>query len=130
VPCILVLTLAKLADRKTTEARNFMKKVAADPHDIEFGEEQEQLWLLSADSFIAIQKFDSAEDMLRKILRENKSCGKAEELLGLIKEKEQSYVDAAQHYHRAYELTQHKSASIGFRLSFNYLKAKEYIPCI
>ena len=50
--------------------------------------------------------------------------------MGLIKEKEQAYVDAANHYDNAYRLTLSKSASIGYRLAFNYLKAKRYIECI
>lgn len=50
--------------------------------------------------------------------------------MGLIKEKEQSYVDAAAHYEKANLLSNEKSPSIGFRLAFNYLKAKRYIDCI
>jgi tetratricopeptide repeat protein 21B len=50
--------------------------------------------------------------------------------MGLIKEKETSYVDAAIHYEKANKLTNEKSASIAFRLSFNYLKAKRYVDCI
>jgi hypothetical protein len=50
--------------------------------------------------------------------------------MGVIKEKECSYVDAAVHYERAHKLTNEKSPSIGYRLAFNYLKAKRYIDCI
>ena len=50
--------------------------------------------------------------------------------MGLIKEREQAYVDAANHYDRAFSLTMKKSASIGYRLAFNYLKAKRHIECI
>ena len=50
--------------------------------------------------------------------------------MGLIKEKEQSYVDAATHYEKAHKLSNKKSPSIGYRLAFNYLKAKRYIDCI
>lgn len=50
--------------------------------------------------------------------------------MGLIKEKETSYVDAATHYEKAHKLTSEKSASIAFRLGFNYLKAKRYVDCI
>jgi tetratricopeptide repeat protein 21B len=64
------------------------------------------------------------------ILKENKSSGKAHELLGLIKEKEQAYVDAAQSYEKAFELTKKKSASIGYRLAYNYMKGKRYVDCL
>lgn len=50
--------------------------------------------------------------------------------MGLIKEKEHSYIDAAVHYEKAHNLSGEKSASVGFRLAFNYLKAKRYIDCI
>ena len=77
-----------------------------------------------------IKKFDNAEEIIRMILRENKSSGKAYELLGLIKEKEQAYVDAAESYEKAFELTLKKSAGIGFRLAYNYMKAKRYVDCL
>ena len=36
-PAILVVTLAKLSSKKTTEARNFMKTVAANSYDMDYG---------------------------------------------------------------------------------------------
>ena len=48
-----------------------------------------------ADYFISVNKFDLAEAELQKVLKHNASNVKAEELMGLIKEKERSYVDAA-----------------------------------
>lgn len=54
----------------------------------------------------------------------NKSCAKAEELMGLIKEKEQSYVDASNSYEKAFKLTNQRNPVMGYRLAFNYLKAK------
>jgi len=43
-----------------------------------------------------------AEQLLDKCLEYNKSLVKAEEFMGIIKEKEQSYVDAASHYEKAW----------------------------
>ena len=34
------------------------------------------------------------------------------------------YKDAAHHYEKAWELGNQSNAAVGFRLSFNYLKAK------
>lgn len=48
----------------------------------------------------------------------------------MIKEREQAYVDAANHYEKAFNLTMRKSVSIGYRLAFNFLKARRYIECI
>ena len=55
---------------------------------------------------------------------------KAEELMGLIKEKERAYVDAATHYEKAFEMSSRKNLGVGFRLAFNYLKAERMIDCI
>ena len=50
--------------------------------------------------------------------------------MGLIKEKERAYVDAATHYEKAFEMSSRKNLGVGFRLAFNYLKAERMIDCI
>lgn len=50
--------------------------------------------------------------------------------MGLIREKEQAYADASDFYEKAFELTSRKSAAIGYRLAYNYMKAKRYIECL
>jgi tetratricopeptide repeat protein 21B len=86
--------------------------------------------LLLADFFISNNKFDLAEELLKKCLKYNKSMFKAEEYMGLIKEKEQCYVEAAEHYERAFKLSNKRNAGVGYRLAFNYLKAKRYVDSI
>merc|ERR1711933_122536 len=68
---------------------------------------------------------------------DNKQQGKqleqqqeAWEQLGLIYEKEQAYKDAATHYEKAWEFCNESSPSVGYRLAFNYLKAKRYVVAI
>lgn len=80
----------------------------------------EHAWLLMADYYISVNKYDLAEAELKKVLKYNKSNVKAEELMGLIKEKERSYVDAAGHYEKAYRMSSNKNAAVGFRLAYNY----------
>ena len=75
-------------------------------------------------------KYDLAQELCKRALAQNKSSGKAWELLGLIMEKERSFVDAADCYLQAWQLEGEASASIGFKLSFNYLKAKKYVDAI
>ncbi|CAJ1365471.1 unnamed protein product [Effrenium voratum] len=60
----------------------------------------------------------------------NRSCGKAWEQLGLIYEKEQAYKDAASHYEKAWEFCNEASPAVGYRLAFNYLKAKSAWPAL
>ena len=64
------------------------------------------------------------------MLKHNASSVKAEELMGLIKEKERAYVDAANHYEKAFAMSSRKNEAVGFRLAFNYLKAERCIDCI
>merc|ERR1712091_562577 len=67
---------------------------------------------------------------LKNCLKYNKSMIKAEELMGLIKEKEKAYVDAAEHYAVAWKMSNKKNGGVGFRLAFNYLKADRYVDAI
>ena len=83
-----------------------------------------------ADYFISVNKYDLAEAELKKVLKYNRSNVKAEELMGLIKEKEKAYVDAADHYARAFKMSNKRNAAVGFRLAFNYLKAQRYVDTI
>lgn len=83
-----------------------------------------------ADYYISVNKYDLAEAELKKCLKYNKSAIKAEEFMGLIKEKEKAYVDAADHYRKAFEMSNKKNGGIGFRLGFNYLKANRYVDAI
>ena len=50
--------------------------------------------------------------------------------MGLIKEKERMYVDAATHYEAAWQMSNKKNGGVGFRLAFNYLKANRYVDAI
>jgi tetratricopeptide repeat protein 21B len=53
-------------------------------------------------------------------LKYNKSQTKAEELMGMVKEQEQIYVEAAQHYEKAWKLSNNSSASIGYFKMSNF----------
>ena len=50
--------------------------------------------------------------------------------MGLIKEKEKLYVDAANHYSQAWKMSNRKNGGVGFRLAFNYLKANRFVDAI
>ena len=70
-----------------------------------FGEELEKGWLLFADVLISVDKANTAKALLNKCLKYNRSCGKAEEYLGLIAEKEKNFDEACKHYKLAWKLT-------------------------
>lgn len=50
--------------------------------------------------------------------------------MGVIREKEAAYKDAADMYEKAWLLEHEASATVGFKLAFNYLKAKRYVEAI
>lgn len=50
--------------------------------------------------------------------------------MGYIMEKEQSYRDAAHNYEQAWFYTNSSNPMIGFKLAFNYMKAKRYAEAI
>ena len=45
-------------------------------------------------------------------------------------EKEQAYKDAADKYLKAWKLENKRDPRLGFRLAFNYLKAKRHVEAI
>ena len=95
-------------------------RVASTPQAEEF----ERSWLMLADLYCSSGKYDLAQELCKRCLTHNQSCAKAWEYLGLVMEKEQSYADAADAYERAWHFESERSASVGFKLGFNYLKAK------
>jgi hypothetical protein len=66
---MLAMAMVKFLSSKEVEANNFLKICAKMTYQPEFGEELEKSWLLSAESYVQIKKFDNAEDILRNLLR-------------------------------------------------------------
>ena len=112
------------------QARNQLKRVAKMQFNAAEADDFEKSWLLLADIHIQGGKFDLAQEMCKKCLKYNKSYSKAWEGMGQIMEREQSYRDAADHYEMAWKYENEMSASGGYRLAFNYLKAKRYVESI
>lgn len=130
VPALVAIALCKFIQKKTSDAKTFLKSVTQQEFQLEYAEYFERAWLLSADYQIGQKKFDLAEIELKKVVQFNKSNVKAEELMGLIKEMDKDYIEAAAHYSKAFKMSNNKNANVGFRLAFNYLKANRYVDTI
>lgn len=130
VPALVTMALCKFIQKKNTDARNHLKIVNAKEYQIEYADFFERAWLMLADFFISNNKYDLAEEQLQKCLKHNRSIVKAEEYMGLIKEKEKSYVDAAEHYEKAWRMSNMRNPAVGFRLSFNYMKAQRFVEAV
>merc|ERR1719487_2537924 len=130
VPALVCLSQAYLMLKQAPKARNHLKRVAKMQFVAEISDDIERGWLILADVYIVSGKYDLAEELCRRCLSSNKSCAKAWEFLGVVKEKEMSYKDAASHYENAWKYENEASAAVGYKLSFNYLKAKKYVDAI
>ena len=130
VPALVCLSQAYLMLKQAPKARNHLKRIAKMQFVAEMVDEFERGWLMLSDVYINGGKYDLAEELCKRCLQSNKSCAKAWEFLGVVKEKEMSYRDAASHYENAWKFENEASAAVGYKLSFNYLKAKKYVDAI
>ncbi|XP_033624164.1 tetratricopeptide repeat protein 21B-like isoform X1 [Asterias rubens] len=130
VPALLGVATAYMMLKQTPRARNQLKRIAKMNWNPVDAEEFEKSWLLLADIYINSGKYDMATELLRKCLQHNQSCCKAYEYLGFIMEKEQSYHDAALNYEKSWKYGNQANPSIGYKLAFNYLKAKRFVDAI
>ncbi|KAJ3200458.1 Tetratricopeptide repeat protein 21B [Dinochytrium kinnereticum] len=130
VPALLGIAVAHMLLKQPPRARNQLKRIAKMEWMQEFENDFEKAWLLLGDIHIQGGKFDLATELLKKVLAQNKSCAKAWEYMGYIMEKEASYKDAAEHYESAWKLERESNPSTGYKLAFNYLKAKRNVEAI
>ena len=130
VPALLAMATCFMLLKQTPKARNQLKRVSKLPFNSAEADEFERSWLMLADIYIQGGKYDLAQEMCKKCLKYNKSCAKAWELIGQVMEREQSYMDAAEHYERSWKFSSESSPAVGFRLAFNYLKAKRFVEAI
>lgn len=133
VPALLAMSQGLIIQKQVTKARNQLKRIADSAkkaYNPDFMDDFERAWLLLAEIYIQSSKYDLASSLCHLAKDHNRSCGKAWEQLGLIYEKEQAYKDAATHYEKAWEFCNETSPSVGYRLGFNYLKAKRYVEAI
>uniref|UniRef100_A0A671SJH7 Tetratricopeptide repeat protein 21B-like n=1 Tax=Sinocyclocheilus anshuiensis TaxID=1608454 RepID=A0A671SJH7_9TELE len=130
VPALLAMATAYMILKQTPRARNQLKRIAKMNWNIIDADEFEKSWLLLADIYIQSGKYDMAGELLKRCLRHNKSCCKAYEYMGYIMEKEQSFRDAAMNYEMAWKYSNQTNPTIGYKLAFNYLKAKRHVDAI
>ncbi|XP_066543938.1 tetratricopeptide repeat protein 21B isoform X2 [Amia ocellicauda] len=130
VPALLGMATAYMILKQTPRARNQLKRIAKMNWNAIDADEFEKSWLLLADIYIQSGKYDMAGELLKRCLRHNKSSCKAYEYMGYIMEKEQSYRDAALNYEMAWKYGNQTNPTIGYKLAFNYLKAKRYVDAI
>jgi len=105
LPALLGMSIAFMLEKSTTKARNALKRIAKMSYSHDLAEEFERGYLLLADIYIKKSKFDLSEDLCNRCLKYNLSCGKAWETMGVIREREASYRDAAEMYEKVCRIT-------------------------
>jgi len=130
VPGLLAMSNAFVLKGEPAKARNQLKRISKMSYDPEYSTEFERSWLMLGDIYIQVGKYEFAQELCKKCLSVNKSSAKAWEMLGIIMEKEQAYKDAADHYEQAWNFMHQSSPAIGYKLAFNYLKAKRFLEAI
>ncbi|XP_012141012.1 tetratricopeptide repeat protein 21B isoform X2 [Megachile rotundata] len=122
----LGMAMAHILLKQTPRARNHLKRVSKNTWTFEDAEYLERCWLLLADIYVQSNKYDLANDLLRRVLQHNATCVRAHELSGYIAEKEQNYREAALQYSQAWKYGGKSKLSIAYKLAYCSMKAKSY----
>ncbi|KAH7826781.1 putative flagellar associated protein [Monocercomonoides exilis] len=130
VPVLLALAHYRNRAGDATTTKTLLKEIAAITPTPSLFEEFERAYLMLSEIFVDKKKYDIAEEYCGRCLALNKSSAKAHSLLGLVLEREQSYVSAAEHYEVAWKLRERTDAGLGYRLAFNYMKGGRSMDAI
>jgi tetratricopeptide repeat protein 21B len=132
VGALVGMAVALQVMKQTPKARNHLKRLMKNNATLTSDDDDamEKGYLLLSSIHIESGKYDLAQDLLKRALNVNKSCCRAWELMGLIYEKEQSYRDASDCYEQAWRLMDSADPGVGFKLAFNYLKARRHVQAI
>ncbi|KAF7995437.1 hypothetical protein HCN44_006544 [Aphidius gifuensis] len=126
----LGLATAHILLKQVPRARTHLKRVAKNLWTFEDAEYLERCWLMLANIYVQSNKYDIANELLKKILQHNATCIRAHELAGYISEKEQNYRDAAICYSQAWKFGGKLKLQIGYKLAYCFFKCKKYADAI
>merc|ERR1719313_3311858 len=130
VPALLAMSTGFMMLKQSPKARNNLKRIIKMPFNEKEASEFERAWLMLTEIYMESGKYDQAQDLSKKCIAFNKACVQAYDMLGQIYEKEASYSDAADHYANSWKYSGEASPMVGYKLAFQYLKAKRYVEAI
>ncbi|KAK0395375.1 hypothetical protein QR680_001248 [Steinernema hermaphroditum] len=130
VAAILGSSRAYMFLKQMPKAKLQLKRVLNYPWTLEDADYLEQCWLLLTDLYINQGKHDQAISVIRTILQHNASSIKAYEFMGYLMEKDQKWNDAIKNYEDAWTRCKHRNPTIGYKLSYVYLKQRRFFDCI
>ncbi|XP_053678421.1 tetratricopeptide repeat protein 21B-like [Anopheles nili] len=130
VGAVYGLATAYVLLKQSPRAKNQLKRVAKNTWTVEAANYLEKCWLLLAELYNQVGKYEMTTDILKRVLLHNKSSVKAYELCGLAFEKEQNYRAATLYYENAWRYCSKSKPVIGYKLAFNYMKIKRFADAI
>lgn len=89
----LGMATAHILLKQTPRARNHLKRVSKNVWTFEDAEYLERCWLLLADIYVQSNKYEQANDLLKRVLQHNATCVRAHEMSGKIQNKKKSKID-------------------------------------
>jgi tetratricopeptide repeat protein 21B len=128
-PALLCLCVTRMYESKTVDKQSLkeMTKLRMNPR---WGDDSERAWLHVADFLVHAKMHERAENLLKKCLKVNKSSMKALEMLGQLYEKQENFVNAAQFYNMAWDISEKRDCQIGYRIASLQFKAQNWIKSI
>lgn len=135
MPALVGLARVYYQNGNRSKFHNTLKKVAKLDYDSEHWKEFEWGYLLLATTYFDRKKLDLALDLCKRCLYHNKSCLYAWEVMGLVMEEKQNYLESIQCFLRAKNLGVHQvqvrsTVKIDSLLAKLYLKTSQYSKSI
>ena len=93
-------------------------------------EDSERATLHVADYLISLDKYQHAENQLRKCIKNNKSSMKGMEFMGELYEKKENFDAAWRCYDKAWAISEKKDCWTGFRIAKLHFKSENWVKAV
>lgn len=127
---MITLASAFFTSGDELKARRILKQINMMSYNEEYSAEFGRALILLASLCLRDNKCDLAEELCKKRQKYNQSCPRAFYLLGVIKEKQQLYHDAATFFSKAWSIEKCKSLRSGYKLALCLSRGNFFLECI
>ncbi|KAH0786423.1 TPR Domain containing protein [Histomonas meleagridis] len=116
-------------DRQKEATRNLNGIIHGKPNNSNINVFVEAFLIMTHIS-IKENQYDEAIKYVERAIELNQSCGKAWEMRANLFEMKKEYLEAADSYKHAWELSCKTDLGVGFKLAFNYMKGEDPVEAI
>ena len=128
-PAMLCLCLTNLLDTKSVD-KETLKEITKLRMNPRWGDDSERAWLHVADFLMQARMYDKVEALLKKCLKVNRSSMKALEMMGMVYERQENFVEAAKFYNYAWDISEKRDCAIGYRIASLQFKCQNFVQSI